>query len=168
MRAGNQSSSACMVTIEVMGQAESPSQRIARQMAELMERHHVKNAPQLERMFLDGGEEPVSYITINRILKAEARTRPNPDTLQRVARLLGETLAQAFPEPDEERAPVVTIGGRRIALKALDGPPLTQREADQLVQGSVHLDDEEGEKGGALAKPTRPPRPEIPRRRPSR
>lgn len=140
-------------------------------MAELLERHHVENAPQIEQMFVDRGDpNPVSYVTINRILNAEARTRPNPDTLQRVAELLGETLAQAFPEPDDERAPVVVVNGRRIALKALDGPPLTQREAAALIAEAHQLDGRAPTGNGdkSESQPRKPPRPTAPRPRGSR
>jgi hypothetical protein len=137
-------------------------------MAALLARHHVRSSRQVERMMLDRGDsDPVSYTTIDRILKATARTQPTPEVLRRVAELLGETMAQAFPEPDEERAPVVTIAGRRIALKALDGPPLTQREAEALL-ANEQLEDEESGHHRSPSRPNGPPRPAPPRKHPSR
>lgn len=147
--------SACMVASGPMSLPETPAQRVARQMAGLLDRNHVKTTRQVEQMMVDRGDaEPISYTTINRILKAEARTEPARDTLRRLAELFGESLDQAFPEPDDERAPVVLVGGRRIRLKALDGPPLTQREAELLIPGST----------SASLKPTPPPKPTPSRR----
>lgn len=81
------------------------SARIARQLRALMDRHGCKNARAVEKLMRVHADNPPSYTTIHRILNAEAKTQPNPETLRLIAYSLGETMSRAFPEDDDEPAP---------------------------------------------------------------
>jgi transcriptional regulator with XRE-family HTH domain len=130
------------VTVAVMG-IESPAQRIARQITALLARRRVKNPEELIRMMVDAGiEDPPSNITIRRWINAEAKTQPRPDKLRQIAEFLGETLSEAFPERDEEQAPTVVLGGKRIALKSKDGP-ISPSEVERLQRVIDRLDVDE-------------------------
>lgn len=102
-----------------------------------MERHGYAGkgaAAALQRAMEEKGVEPlISQVTIRRILKAEARTEPEKDTLRRLAEFMGETYAQAFPEPGQEEQ-IVEVDGEKVAIgmRAMGGGPLSPATAAKV------------------------------------
>lgn len=101
---------------------EPPVQRVARQLKALMERHGASNQEVQKRT-------GISDVTVRRILKAEAKSEPEPATLRKIAVAFGETFEEAFPESESE---VIEVDGRKIAFKAIDGRPLTAAMLEKI------------------------------------
>jgi len=112
--------------------------KVAAQLRELMDRHEFQNAPQLMRAMQKKGFT-LSYVTINRILKAEAATEPDTNSLRKIAKTVGEEYEDAFPEQPQL---VVEANGHRVALKSLDGKPLS---AETLAELGVLLSSKRAE-----------------------
>lgn len=110
-----------------MSQNETASQRVARQMRALLDRY--KATPQDVQK-----RTGISYVTINRMMKAEAKTQPRPDKLRRIAEAYGETYESAFPSPADEQAITVEIGGQRFALKTQDGKPVNRAKLAEAIR----------------------------------
>ena len=123
-----------------MAQRESRKDQVARQLQALMTRHGV-TAQELDR------RTGVSYVTINRILRSNAKTEPEPATLIKLAKAVGEMLEQAFPLPGDEAALTVEVDGRKLAFKSLDGGPVDL----ELMRRAVELHSSER----SLTKPRR-------------
>lgn len=98
-----------------------------------MDRHNVKNASELERMQKQAGiKNPISQVTIRRILKAEAATEPEKQTLRRLAEFLHETYESAFPEPGREQAPSIMVNGQRLIISSPDNSPVAPSVVDTI------------------------------------
>jgi transcriptional regulator with XRE-family HTH domain len=108
----------------------------------LLERHHLTPA-EIERRTAVGERPPVSAVTVRRILKAEARTEPEPATLRRIAEAVGESYTATFAEtPDSQTgsvggstpSPSLTIDvsprGGRYFLRFLGGEAPAGLEAE--------------------------------------
>lgn len=111
----------------IVSTKESPVQRVARQLRLLMERHDATPQEVMKRT-------NVSDVTVRRILKAEAKTEPEPQTLRKIAVAFGESYEEMFPESEAE---IIEVDGRKIALKSLDGRPLPKDFLDRIKHLSV-------------------------------
>ncbi len=106
------------------------SERIAKQLRDLMQRHDVSNAAQFARLVGQKKDSAtVDQVTIRRILKGEVKTEPDPETLRRLCEALGEDYDVVFSDRHQV---VVSIAQRQIGIKALDGRPLDDRLLSQL------------------------------------
>src|SRR3954467_11903323 len=88
--------------------------QVADQLKSLMERHNLTPAEIEKRTEVDG-RPPVSAVTVRRILKAEARTEPEPTTLRRIAEAVGERFTIAFAETEssgDSQIDVAQKGGK--------------------------------------------------------
>lgn len=96
-----------------------------------MERNHLTPAD-IERITAVGERPPVSAVTVRRILKAEARTEPEPGTLRRIAEAVNERYTVAFAENEEIHDTTVDVShrGGRFHLRFLGAPPPDGLEAE--------------------------------------
>lgn len=109
--------------------------KVAGQLRELMDRHRLKDAPALSRL-CDKIGKPVDYVTINRILNAQAKTEPKVATLRKLAEAVSETYEDAFPEQPQV---AINVGERRLALKSLDGKPIPAAVLAKLAELGVEV-----------------------------
>lgn len=142
MHATNNAGGCTRASVQVVPAAkETPAQRYARQLRELMARHSIETPAEMHQMLKRKGYEQPDTATIWRIREGKAKTSPRRETLERLADACGETLAQAFPEPGQEPDAVIEFEGVKIALKSFGGPMspsmlrrfLTQHRLDQAV-----------------------------------
>lgn len=105
--------------------------QVAAQLRALMERHKISPAD-IERMTAVGERPPVSAVTVRRILKAEARTEPEPGTLRRIADAVNERFTIAFAEHEEIEETTVDVShrGGRFHLRLLGAPAPEGLEAE--------------------------------------
>lgn len=105
--------------------------QVAAQLRALMDRHKISPAD-IERMTAVGERPPVSAVTVRRILKAEARTEPEPGTLRRIADAVNERYTVVFTETEaiEETAVDVSHRAGRFHLRFLGAPPPDGLEAE--------------------------------------
>jgi transcriptional regulator with XRE-family HTH domain len=131
----------CMIVR--MATKEPPSQRVARQLRVLLDRHDSSSQDVQKRT-------GISYVTINRMLNAEAKTEPQPRKLRQIAAAFGESFEEVFPEGEQE---IVEIGGRRVAFKALDGKPLPRDILDKIKHLTIDAAEDIHEAKRKLRKP---------------
>lgn len=106
---------------------------VAQQLRELMTRHGLEKAPDLERQAKKAGIK-LDYVTVNRLLSGAAKTEPRPATLRSIAQAVGEDLDFAFPDKPQM---IIHVAGRRFALKATDGAPFTPAVLKELAAKGV-------------------------------
>src|SRR5256885_7721314 len=104
-------------------------QQVAQQLKALMERHHLTPADIEKKTEIDG-RPPVSAVTVRRILKAEARTEPEPTTLRRIAESVGERYTLAFAETEGEAQLDVTQKAGKFHVRFLGLTPPEGLEAE--------------------------------------
>src|SRR5438034_9773127 len=104
-------------------------QQVAAQLKALMERHHLTPADIEKKTEVDG-RPPVSAVTVRRILKAEARTEPEPTTLRRIAEAVGERYTLAFAEVEGDTQVDVSQKTGKFHLRFLGGSPPAELEAE--------------------------------------
>ena len=107
------------------------TQQVAEQLQALMVRHGLTPSD-LEHLTGSDGKAPISAVTIRRILKAEARTEPEPATLRRLAEMAGENYLTAFAEDAEHSVVNVEIHrrGARLFVHFVGGKEPEGLEAD--------------------------------------
>lgn len=102
------------------------------------------------------GGVTVNEVTIRRLMKAEALTDAKPETMAAVAAGLGMAVEELFPD---SATAVVEIGGRRYALKALDGEPVSERDLDRVrglsVEGAQSVHDAKARLRAGAHKPAK-------------
>ena len=103
--------------------------QVAEQLRMLLDRHNLAPAD-VERLTDRDGKTPVSAVTVRRILKAEARTEPEPTTLRRIAEAVGERYTEAFPEQDFAVQVDVSHLAGRFYLRFLGATPPAGLEAE--------------------------------------
>jgi hypothetical protein len=107
----------------------SRKEQVAEQLRMLLDRHNLAPAD-IERLTDRDGKIPVSAVTVRRILKAEARTEPEPTTLRRIAESVGERYTEAFPEQDLALQVDVSHLAGRFYLRFLGAQPPQGLEAE--------------------------------------
>src|SRR5579883_2416074 len=107
------------MNVRVLGMTRK--EQVAEQLKSLLERHNLVPAD-IERLTDRDGKTPVSAVTVRRILRAEARTEPEPTTLRRIAEAVGEQYLSVFAEPDAV-AVDPTHPTRRFYLRFLGAAP---------------------------------------------
>jgi hypothetical protein len=95
-------------------------EQVAEQLRSLLARHNLMPAD-IEKRTEGEGRPPVSAVTVRRILKAEARTEPEPGTLRRIAEAVGEGYTTAFAENEDATAVDVSQKGGRFFLRFVGG-----------------------------------------------
>ena len=105
--------------------------QVAAQLRALMDRHNLTPAD-IERLTGTDGRPPVSAVTVRRILKAEARTEPEPTTLRRIADCAGERYTISFAEEEASAEATVDIGHRagKFHFRLLGAPAPEGLEAE--------------------------------------
>lgn len=139
------------VIVSAMASTETRKQRIARQLAELMERHSVTDTAEYERIIKNKGLKPaLDQVTIRRILGAKAKSDEGPKlaSLKVLAQAFNETVAQAFPE---EGSAVVEVLGQKVAFSGAEGA-LTPRTVEAIQEAMRRYTVERAEKVHALKK----------------
>jgi hypothetical protein len=104
-------------------------EQVAEQLRALLQRHNLMPVD-IEKKTETDGKTPVSAVTVRRILKAEARTEPEPGTLRRIAEAVGESYTTAFPEADDALGVDVSQRGGRFFIRFLGDDVPTGLEAD--------------------------------------
>jgi hypothetical protein len=97
-------------------------EQVAEQLRMLLDRHNLAPAD-IERLTDRDGKTPVSAVTVRRILKAEARTEPEPTTLRRIAEAVNERYTDAFAETDSSMQVDVSHLAGRFYLRFLGATP---------------------------------------------
>src|SRR3954467_14610472 len=103
--------------------------QVADQLKSLMERHNLTPA-EIEKKTEIDGRTPVSAVTVRRILKAEARTEPEPTTLRRIAEAVGERFTMAFAEAEGDSQVDVSQKTGKFHVRFIGGTPPDGLEAE--------------------------------------
>lgn len=106
---------------------------VAQQLRALMERHGLKRSPDLVNLAQKAGIA-LDRVTVNRLLTGVAKTEPRPSTLRLIAQAVGESVDYAFPDKPQL---IIEVAGRRFALKAMDGAPMTPAVLQRLAEMGV-------------------------------